>query len=134
MLFGNADIAGQRTFQATAHGVAVNGGNRHTPEGGQRGEGLAELLGHFVGPGAVAIGKGFQVRPGGEKFLTLAGDHQREDVAVGVEVFNGGFQSRQGVCRPGIGRRVSDGQDRNVIALFQLNQFAHGKFLWLFRC
>ncbi len=117
--FGNTDIAGQGTFQPAPHGIAVDGGNGHTPELAQGFEGLPEQAGHFAGVGFVAVGKKFQVRTGGEELLPLAGNHQRINIRVGIELLHQVFQSGQALCVPGVGRWIADGDQGRVVDEFQ---------------
>src|SRR5690606_4742367 len=116
--------------QATTHGITVYGGNRYATERRQRCERFTESLRHVIGASPVAVGEGFQVSTGGEELFPLASHHQREDVPVGVELFHGRLQRGEGIGRPGVGRRIGDGQYGNVSTFFQLNQFTHHKFLY----
>ncbi|MCY1356152.1 hypothetical protein D9M69_425940 [compost metagenome] len=86
--FGDADVAGQRAFQATAHGVAVDRGDRHAAEVAQRLEGFAEAPRHLAGAGLVAVGEQLEVGAGAEELAALAGDHQGVDVVVAIEVLD----------------------------------------------
>src|SRR3990167_4976316 len=118
LALGDADVAGQGTFQAAAHGVAVDRGNRYATEITQRFEGLAEAPGHFAGAGLVAIGEQLEVGAGAEELATLAGNHQGVNVIVTVEMFNQQLEADQRVAVPGVGRRLVDGDQRGIAVLF----------------
>lgn len=113
--FGNAQIAGQRHFQAAAHGVAVDGGNRHAAKIGEGFKRLAKQPRHFARHRRVAVGKHIQVGAGREKLAALASEHQRVDVAVGVQFVHQLDQAVQAVGVPGVGRWVADGDQRGVL-------------------
>ena len=75
LLLGNADIAGQGDFQATAHRKSIDRGNRHATEIGQRFERLAKSLAY--GPGHIRVtgGKLVQISTRRKEFLTRARQH-----------------------------------------------------------
>src|SRR5690606_16150120 len=125
----NADVAGQGAFQAAAHGVAVDGGNRHTAKVAQGFEGFAKAPRHVAGTGLVAIGEQLEVGAGAEELVALTCDHQRINVIVAVEMLDQQFETDQRVAVPGIGWWVVDGDQGGVAVLFhgelvgQLNEF-----------
>ncbi|MEP1592900.1 hypothetical protein, partial [Sulfitobacter sp.] len=80
MLLGNPDVTGQGTLQATPHGIAVHGRNRHATEAAEGTEGPAECLSHQIDGGDITVSKALEIGAGGEKLLTLAGHHQGKTV------------------------------------------------------
>ena len=88
LAFGDADIAGQGTLQAAAHGVAVDCGNGYTAEIAQGFEGFTKAPRHLTSTGFVAIGEHVQVGASGEEFRPLAGHHQCIHLVVAVEMFD----------------------------------------------
>ncbi|KAG1186706.1 hypothetical protein G6F35_014594 [Rhizopus arrhizus] len=114
VLFDDAQVAGQRALQAAAHGVAVDGGDRHATEPGQRFEGFTETACGFTCSGLVARSELVEVGAGGEELLAVTGDHQSVDLAVRVERAHQVAQRRQAVYGPGMRGRVVQGDHGGV--------------------
>lgn len=89
MLFGDTDITSQCALQATAHGVTVYRSNGYATERRQFCKGFTKELGHLIGPGFVAIGKGFKIGARGEEFPALPGQEPTQNVRVFVKLTNG---------------------------------------------
>jgi len=123
MLFGHADVGGQRTLQATAHGEAIDGRDRHQSRLGQHLKGDTESLGHVQCLGPVAFGERVEVGAGAEELGTAAGDDQGARGRVGIQRQNGLAQLPQPFQAEGIGRRAAQGDDGGVALALQ---FDHG--------
>jgi hypothetical protein len=81
---------------------------------------LAEALGHGARHRLVTVGKQFQVGAGREEFAAAAGDHQRVDIALGIQVCHQFGQCGQAVQRPGVRGWVVQRDDGGVLASFSL--------------
>lgn len=120
MLLGNAQVAGQRTLQTTAHRIAVDGSNRHAPKRAQGLEGFAEATRSLPCSSLVAVGKLLQIGAGTEELLSVASDHQRVDAAVRIQRADQIAQGRKAVHGPGIGRRIAQGDDGDMAVAFDM--------------
>jgi hypothetical protein len=74
VLFGDAQVAGERAFEAAAHRIAVDRRNRDHARILQRLERGTEALRHQSCLDLVAVREILEVRAGAEKFIALAGD------------------------------------------------------------
>ena len=84
MALSNTDITRQGTLKTAAHRIAVDTGNRHATEIGQRFKRFSKCNRHLRGLSFVTTGKTVQIRPCTKELFAIAMHHQSGDLLVGV--------------------------------------------------
>src|SRR5690606_4868675 len=120
VLLGDAQVAGQRAFEAAAHRVAVDRRDADAAERGQRLERLAETARRLARLRLVARPELLEIGAGGEELLAIAGDDEREDVALAVQHADQGAQRGQAVHGPRVRRRIAQRDDDGGVVLIEL--------------